>query len=56
MAEDSDKKKLVQCGEFRLYGNVQSMGSVRLHEAERDSLLLAFSSAKVVKCWVELGG
>ena len=41
------KRKLVQVGEYMLYGHVQSMGSVRLCNAERDSLLLAFSPAKV---------
>ena len=45
----STKRKLVQVGEYRLYGNVQSLGRVKLHNAERDSILLAFKQAKVLQ-------
>lgn len=45
--EKEQKRKLVQVGEYRLYGNVQSLNKVRLGSAERESLLLSFSTAKV---------
>ena len=45
--EKEQKKKLVQVGEYRLYGNVQSLNKVKLDGSERESLLLAFSTAKV---------
>ncbi len=40
-------KKLVQVGEYNLYGHVESLGKVRLCGAERDSVLLCFRQAKV---------
>ena len=40
--------KLQQVGEYQLYGNVESMGSVELVDSCREALLLAFSSAKVI--------
>ena len=43
----SSKKKLVQVGEYSLHGNVESLGKVKLRNANRESLLLSFSQAKV---------
>ena len=40
----------MQVGEYNLYGNVESLGKVRLLNAERDSILLSFRQAKVCLC------
>ncbi len=39
--------KLVQVGEYRLHGNVESMATVQLAQSKRESLLLSFKDAKV---------
>ena len=42
----------MQVGEYRLFGNVASLETVRLGQAPRDSLLLGFRDAKVtVHSW-----
>ena len=44
--------KLLQIGEYSLYGCVQSMEKVRLLHSERDTLLLSFNDAKVEHLYV----
>lgn len=43
----SQGPRLVQQAEYHLYGNVESLGSVRLTHSERDALVLSFREAKV---------
>ena len=40
--------KLVQVGQYSLYGCVQSMAKVRLLHSKRETLLLSFNDAKVL--------
>ena len=52
LSTDKGKKKLEQLAEYSLFGNIASMKPVKIGKNPRDSLILSFKDAKVIKCTV----